>query len=269
MKQVIGIGTTANDGTGDPIRTAFDKVNDNFTELYTRQSPVSGMLFSDVIAAVKYFQINEIAGAGLVYIDQIIAGTLAGGHYTYTITVRYTGSLSSAGSIAMRYTTSAPTEPKTGLELIELSEYDGSGFYGYMIINWSALTLGFDYQMPYWADGGLFSVVSMPQRFNIKDGNVEEITTTGTSGLDGSKDLYIIDPAADITETIAAVASVVGEINLKNISENKCDFTFASTETVDGHSGGFRLEANTSLSLRPYDGNFIITRGAWVEIAAV
>ena len=34
-KQVIGIGTTANDGTGDSIRDAFDKCNDNFTELYT------------------------------------------------------------------------------------------------------------------------------------------------------------------------------------------------------------------------------------------
>lgn len=34
-KQVINIGTTANDGTGDPLRSAFDKVNDNFTELYT------------------------------------------------------------------------------------------------------------------------------------------------------------------------------------------------------------------------------------------
>lgn len=33
-KQVINIGTTANDGTGDPLRDAFDKVNDNFTELY-------------------------------------------------------------------------------------------------------------------------------------------------------------------------------------------------------------------------------------------
>ncbi len=34
-KQVINIGTTANDGTGDPLRDAFDKVNDNFTELYS------------------------------------------------------------------------------------------------------------------------------------------------------------------------------------------------------------------------------------------
>ena len=33
-KQVINIGTTANDNTGDPLRSAFDKVNSNFTELY-------------------------------------------------------------------------------------------------------------------------------------------------------------------------------------------------------------------------------------------
>lgn len=33
-QQIINIGTTANDGTGDPLRTAFDKCNDNFTELY-------------------------------------------------------------------------------------------------------------------------------------------------------------------------------------------------------------------------------------------
>jgi cytoskeletal protein CcmA (bactofilin family) len=33
-KQTINIGSNANDGTGDPLRTAFDKINDNFTELY-------------------------------------------------------------------------------------------------------------------------------------------------------------------------------------------------------------------------------------------
>ena len=35
-KQTIGIGTTANDGTGDPIRTGGNKINDNFTDLYNR-----------------------------------------------------------------------------------------------------------------------------------------------------------------------------------------------------------------------------------------
>ena len=31
----IGIGSAVNDGTGDPLRTAFTKTNANFTELYT------------------------------------------------------------------------------------------------------------------------------------------------------------------------------------------------------------------------------------------
>lgn len=34
-KQTIQLGTVANDGTGDPLRTAFTKTNSNFTELYT------------------------------------------------------------------------------------------------------------------------------------------------------------------------------------------------------------------------------------------
>ena len=33
-KQVINLGATANDGTGDPLRIAFDRVNDNFNEVY-------------------------------------------------------------------------------------------------------------------------------------------------------------------------------------------------------------------------------------------
>jgi len=33
MIQTINIGTTANDGTGDTVRNAFDKVNDNFIEV--------------------------------------------------------------------------------------------------------------------------------------------------------------------------------------------------------------------------------------------
>jgi len=34
-KQTIGIGTIANDGTGDTLRNSFDKVNDNFDEVYS------------------------------------------------------------------------------------------------------------------------------------------------------------------------------------------------------------------------------------------
>ena len=33
-KEIINIGTVVNDGTGDPLRTAFEKTNNNFDEVY-------------------------------------------------------------------------------------------------------------------------------------------------------------------------------------------------------------------------------------------
>jgi hypothetical protein len=45
-KQVIQIGTAPNTGTGDPLRTAFSKVNENFTELYDR--PVFSGSYNDL-----------------------------------------------------------------------------------------------------------------------------------------------------------------------------------------------------------------------------
>lgn len=39
-KEVINVGVVPNDGTGDPIRTAYIKCNNNFTELYGRLQSV-------------------------------------------------------------------------------------------------------------------------------------------------------------------------------------------------------------------------------------
>lgn len=33
--EIINVGATANDGTGDPLRIAFEKVNNNFTNLWS------------------------------------------------------------------------------------------------------------------------------------------------------------------------------------------------------------------------------------------
>lgn len=34
-QQIINIGTSPNDGSGDPLRVAFQKINDNFSQLYS------------------------------------------------------------------------------------------------------------------------------------------------------------------------------------------------------------------------------------------
>jgi hypothetical protein len=46
-QQVINIGGTANDGTGDPLRTAFTKANQNFSELYAKGAAGSNLDISN------------------------------------------------------------------------------------------------------------------------------------------------------------------------------------------------------------------------------
>lgn len=47
-QQTINIGSAANDGTGDNLRDAFDKINDNFSEVYTELggTSLSNLTFS-------------------------------------------------------------------------------------------------------------------------------------------------------------------------------------------------------------------------------
>lgn len=49
-KQTIGVGTVANDGTGDTIRAAMNKVNANFTEIYNAVG--DGSALREIAAAV-------------------------------------------------------------------------------------------------------------------------------------------------------------------------------------------------------------------------
>jgi len=47
--QTINIGTSANKGDGDPLRTAFKKINENFAELNVTNSnrDINGSVFAD------------------------------------------------------------------------------------------------------------------------------------------------------------------------------------------------------------------------------
>lgn len=73
-QQTIDIGAAPNDGTGDPIRDAFDKCNDNFTELY---GSLAGLLdfqgATDCSANPNY----PAASQGDIYIVSV-AGKIGG-----------------------------------------------------------------------------------------------------------------------------------------------------------------------------------------------
>ena len=100
-KQVINIGTTANDGTGDPLRSAFDKVNDNFTELYSDDA-------GDVNSITATAPIARDSATGAVTISLndlgVTTAKLANDSVTFDkLGVEYTAStaLTSAAAIAV------------------------------------------------------------------------------------------------------------------------------------------------------------------------
>ena len=48
-KQTVNIGAVANDGTGDQLRNAFDKLNDNFDEVYGNNFVTKDMLNDNIV----------------------------------------------------------------------------------------------------------------------------------------------------------------------------------------------------------------------------
>jgi hypothetical protein len=69
-KQTINIGSAPNAGNGDPLRTAFDKINDNFDELYTSVAANTANTGDITFDGVK------VIGAGTASGDGLDAGTL-------------------------------------------------------------------------------------------------------------------------------------------------------------------------------------------------
>lgn len=82
-KQTINIGTAVNDGTGDPLRTSFDKANDNFDEIYLA-GPVGTNIRITSNTLVSTDTNGNITldpnGTGLVQIssDLVISGSVRG-----------------------------------------------------------------------------------------------------------------------------------------------------------------------------------------------
>ena len=52
-QQIINIGSIPNDGTGDPARTAFTKVNSNFTELYAANTTLTSSSGSSLVGFLQ------------------------------------------------------------------------------------------------------------------------------------------------------------------------------------------------------------------------
>jgi len=92
-KQTVNIGTVANDGTGDQLRTAFDKLNDNFNEVYGNNFVTEAMLNDNIVTnaelGVEYTASSALTSAAAITVDTSLADvfTMTVGHsHTFNFT---------------------------------------------------------------------------------------------------------------------------------------------------------------------------------------
>jgi hypothetical protein len=252
-KQVINIGTSANDGTGDTLRAAMDICNDNFTELYSRQGPVSGSLYPDVINAVKYIEINEIQRGDLFCITEIKCAVANGSDYDYLIEISRVSAIAGSPEAICRYEATV-SSLKTGLTLVSIPEYSGSAYYAKMVINWSLLTAGTDYQMANYADGALFAINVNSARFNDNESSIQTISSGDNSQvLDGSKRLYRIPVVAEgQIVTLCPVEDAVGDVIITCSSPVEELLIYAkTTDKIEGVTAGLiTIESSNAFSMK-------------------
>ena len=151
-KTAINVGTNANDGTGDPIRTAFTSTNSNFNELYTQFGNGSALSISGDITmsagaatiatdavenamiadnAVRYDQLGVEFTTAVALGSATAVDWATGTTFTKTISANTTLTFANVSTgmqinlvISGNYTLTLPSSVK---ELTNAATYDGSG----------------------------------------------------------------------------------------------------------------------------------------------
>ena len=100
--QTLNIGTAANDGTGDNLRVGGDKINDNFSEIYTAFGNGS-TLSSLAVTAMNSATANEIltVGATTTELDAESGLTFDGSTFAVTGAVTVSGLTTLSGNLVI------------------------------------------------------------------------------------------------------------------------------------------------------------------------
>ena len=173
-QQIINVGSTANDGTGDPLRTSFQKINANFSEIYAKDAAGSNLDITDnAINATNSNGNVELVptGSGAVVVD--------GDRLVVSNPLTPSG-IGNAGDLAGTFAWDANNI------YICTGDYDGS------TVIWQTYTVGNTYDLSLTSDSS-YALVSTNTNGNVN------ITPNG-SGKTVVKNLY---SGNAITSTLA------------------------------------------------------------------
>jgi len=151
----INVGAVANDGTGDPIRTAFETINDNFqfvqgglfagteASIISAVNVTGGYLVSNsYVLATTYVNAdsivaNTVTSYGNLYVSQdgayIIGNVNIVGNLNVTGSQQSSQSSSATAPIILIHANAAPYTLNDGKDIgLEWQYYDGADKYGFL-----------------------------------------------------------------------------------------------------------------------------------------
>ena len=229
VKQAVGLGSEANDGTGDNLRVGMDKVNDNFDEIYTLLG--TGTALSSGISAdasVVTLTAPSISGA--------VAGTQTSATITTLATTTVNGTTLNGGTLA----------------LAAGSVTDSSGAISFGDENLTTTgTL---------AVGAITTTATMNINTAASSGTVDWVLVEGTS--DGHETtIDITDPTADRTITFPNITGTVvttGDTNTVTGTMIGTD-TVAEANMANDAIGQAELKSVVTLLLKNSSGSTLKT----------
>jgi len=181
-----------------------------------RPSPFCGSGDVEQQQGIKYMSISELSVYDLLYVSEIYAGKPSGEIYQYRIKIWRTNNpnTSPVGDIPwLSYSYDAPAKITTPTVCI-LSEDDGSGTEGIMVVDWTKLT-AVEYQNPGYMYGALFG---FPVYRTYKKQGGEEFEVTPIAGdwkieadatVNGSLPYYCAEVDANVVITLDNLANMV------------------------------------------------------------
>jgi len=248
-KQTINIGTSANKGDGDPLRTAFDKVNDNFTEVYsdiTRLNSVSfggGTLTVDTIGNVNAHDSTLLVDANNAEIVGPIASTAWSTPQDISIT-------SSLGNVDVSAQQTLTLENNSGDDYITISN---SGILVYSDTSVAIRTAGSDIQIGFDTASGNTNIghnSSTTFIYGSLDVNrfekvtVPSYTTVERDGLANPDGTIIYNSATHAVE--ARINNAWVKLSKSDISEFTDNTNIIPSDIGDLTDNGVRLKSDIS-----------------------
>lgn len=246
----INLGAVANDGTGDPIRTAFDTVNENFqfvqgglfagTEpaIISAVSVTGGYLYSNsYVLATTYVNAASLVGGtvtsnGNLYVSQngayIIGNVNIVGNLSVTGSQQSSQSSNSTAPIILIHANAAPYTTDDGKDIgLEWQYYDGADKYAFL--GWQNTTGSLVY-LDNTTDTA--NVITAGTFGNVQFGQLLlSNTTAATSNITGALQ---VKGGVGILGNLHATRANVGNLSVTGFHVGNMNFAGGDTIYING-----------------------------------